>query len=174
MWALYDSLASDGAAKILAVVFHILLGIMFVLGIMFIVMFSLFCCILWSLSTTTTTINHFYRHGSSDGGGIDLEHGGSVRGGGNIDSEETMFEDILEGIRRRRLRMKMVVSKGGGGGGGERESFGEIECVICLEELMAADLCWVLPKCGHRFHSVCARRWFVHKPTCPTCRTHVL
>jgi hypothetical protein len=43
-------------------------------------------------------------------------------------------------------------------------------CVICLDEMAVGQQEIVLP-CSHRFHEGCVKAWFMHKDTCPVCRS---
>ncbi|CAM5077499.1 unnamed protein product [Natator depressus] len=45
-------------------------------------------------------------------------------------------------------------------------------CVICHDDLETGSI--VELHCMHSFHKECIEKWLLKKPTCPTCRIHVL
>nr|XP_006130750.1 leukemia NUP98 fusion partner 1 isoform X1 [Pelodiscus sinensis] len=45
-------------------------------------------------------------------------------------------------------------------------------CVICHDDLEAGSITEL--HCMHSFHKECIGKWLLKKPTCPTCRIHVL
>ncbi|XP_043367353.1 leukemia NUP98 fusion partner 1 isoform X2 [Dermochelys coriacea] len=45
-------------------------------------------------------------------------------------------------------------------------------CVICHDDLETGSI--VELHCMHSFHKECIKKWLLKKPTCPTCRIHVL
>ncbi|XP_058753408.1 RING-H2 finger protein ATL3-like [Vicia villosa] len=47
----------------------------------------------------------------------------------------------------------------------------DLECSVCLAELVEGEKVRVLPKCNHRFHIDCIDMWFQSHSTCPLCRT---
>ncbi|XP_050916856.1 RING-H2 finger protein ATL3 [Lathyrus oleraceus] len=47
----------------------------------------------------------------------------------------------------------------------------DLECSVCLSELVEGEKVRVLPKCNHRFHIDCIDMWFQSHSTCPLCRT---
>ncbi|KAK4790794.1 hypothetical protein SAY86_031207 [Trapa natans] len=49
----------------------------------------------------------------------------------------------------------------------------ELECAICLTELIEGEKARMLPKCNHGFHSDCIDMWFESHSTCPICRNPV-
>jgi hypothetical protein len=53
-----------------------------------------------------------------------------------------------------------------------REAAAAAQCMICIEDLVAAGGVTVLPGCSHAFHSGCIREWLntAPTPTCPSCR----
>jgi hypothetical protein len=47
----------------------------------------------------------------------------------------------------------------------------EVECAICLQELMKEDGGFVqIIVCGHIFHKNCLVEWIVDQHSCPLCR----
>lgn len=55
----------------------------------------------------------------------------------------------------------------------EEEREEEVECAVCLCELMEGEKVRILPKCGHGFHIECIDMWFGSHATCPLCRAAV-
>jgi hypothetical protein len=48
------------------------------------------------------------------------------------------------------------------------------ECRICLCEFEKGDDVRALPRCGHMFHSSCAKHWLTtSKASCPLCGSEV-
>jgi len=47
----------------------------------------------------------------------------------------------------------------------------DLECSVCLSEVVEGEKVRVLPKCNHRFHIDCIDMWFHSHSTCPLCRT---
>ncbi|XP_039386778.1 leukemia NUP98 fusion partner 1 isoform X1 [Mauremys reevesii] len=45
-------------------------------------------------------------------------------------------------------------------------------CVICHDDLETGSI--IELHCMHSFHKECIEKWLLKKPTCPTCRIHVL
>ncbi|XP_026514761.1 leukemia NUP98 fusion partner 1 [Terrapene carolina triunguis] len=45
-------------------------------------------------------------------------------------------------------------------------------CVICHDDLHTGSI--IELHCMHSFHKECIEKWLLKKPTCPTCRIHVL
>ncbi|XP_074839639.1 leukemia NUP98 fusion partner 1 [Carettochelys insculpta] len=45
-------------------------------------------------------------------------------------------------------------------------------CVICHDDLKTGSI--IILHCMHSFHKECIEKWLLKKPTCPTCRIHVL
>ncbi|XP_034645988.1 leukemia NUP98 fusion partner 1 isoform X4 [Trachemys scripta elegans] len=45
-------------------------------------------------------------------------------------------------------------------------------CVICHDDLDTGSI--IELHCMHSFHKECIEKWLLKKPTCPTCRIHVL
>ncbi|XP_050817957.1 leukemia NUP98 fusion partner 1 isoform X2 [Gopherus flavomarginatus] len=45
-------------------------------------------------------------------------------------------------------------------------------CVICHDDLETGSI--IELHCMHSFHKECIEKWLLKKPTCPTCRNHVL
>jgi len=43
-------------------------------------------------------------------------------------------------------------------------------CTICHEEMTSGQHVRQIHHCNHMFHQLCIDRWFVQRPTCPTCR----
>lgn len=53
----------------------------------------------------------------------------------------------------------------------QRSKIASVMCVICFEDLNAEDGdIYTVPKCQHRFHEDCVRRWKREKAACPFCR----
>ncbi|VVA97609.1 unnamed protein product [Arabis nemorensis] len=48
-----------------------------------------------------------------------------------------------------------------------------VECVVCLSELVEGDKARVLPTCNHLFHADCIDSWLRCQSTCPICRNKV-
>ncbi|KAJ4820822.1 RING-H2 finger protein ATL3 [Rhynchospora pubera] len=48
-----------------------------------------------------------------------------------------------------------------------------LECVICLSELLDGENGRWIPQCGHHFHADCVDVWFQSHSTCPICRTMI-
>lgn len=60
--------------------------------------------------------------------------------------------------------------------GPDLQADGAYECVICMAELVPAEVAALrhpLTPCGHRFHSECLERWMDIKMECPTCRAEL-
>lgn len=47
----------------------------------------------------------------------------------------------------------------------------DLECSVCLSEVVEGEKVRVLPKCNHMFHIDCIDMWFHSHSTCPLCRT---
>lgn len=48
-------------------------------------------------------------------------------------------------------------------------------CAICLDDMETnTEITGTGGACCHTFHQCCMRNWLVRKPTCPTCRVHVM
>ncbi|GAU13733.1 hypothetical protein TSUD_348370 [Trifolium subterraneum] len=47
----------------------------------------------------------------------------------------------------------------------------DLECSVCLSEVVEGEKLRVLPQCNHRFHIDCIDMWFQSHSTCPLCRT---
>jgi hypothetical protein len=46
----------------------------------------------------------------------------------------------------------------------------DLECSVCLSEVVQGEKLRVLPQCNHRFHIDCIDMWFQSHSTCPLCR----
>ncbi|KAK2419466.1 RING-H2 finger protein ATL2 [Trifolium repens] len=45
-----------------------------------------------------------------------------------------------------------------------------VECSVCLSEVVEGEKLRVLPQCNHKFHIYCIDMWFQSHSTCPLCR----
>ncbi|CAK8544996.1 unnamed protein product [Lathyrus sativus] len=96
-------------------------------------------------------------------------------------SHDTHADNDPQSRRRRRGQQGGVVGEGGldplvleslGVSVFNREKDGlDLECSVCLSELVEGEKVRVLPKCNHRFHIDCIDMWFQSHSTCPLCRT---
>ena len=48
----------------------------------------------------------------------------------------------------------------------------EDTCAICQEQFEPGDELLFIG-CGHRFHTACAKKWLLLKPTCPLCKVSI-
>lgn len=55
-----------------------------------------------------------------------------------------------------------------------REFKDDVECVVCLSNLVDGDKARLLPSCNHWFHADCIDSWFRSHSTCPICRKRVV
>ncbi|KAK7397496.1 hypothetical protein VNO78_18671 [Psophocarpus tetragonolobus] len=46
----------------------------------------------------------------------------------------------------------------------------EMECAVCLSEVVEGEKARLLPQCNHAFHVACIDMWFQSHSTCPLCR----
>ncbi|MED6113217.1 hypothetical protein PIB30_068772 [Stylosanthes scabra] len=53
------------------------------------------------------------------------------------------------------------------------ESKDDLECAVCISELVEGEKFRTLPHCNHGFHVDCIDMWFQSHSTCPLCRTLV-
>ncbi|KAK2650336.1 hypothetical protein Ddye_017825 [Dipteronia dyeriana] len=47
-------------------------------------------------------------------------------------------------------------------------------CVICVEDFEDGDMCGVLNKCEHVYHTYCINKWLTNSKHCPLCRSNVI
>ncbi|CAN8259383.1 unnamed protein product [Cochlearia groenlandica] len=48
-----------------------------------------------------------------------------------------------------------------------------VQCVVCLYDLVDGEKSKVLPTCNHWFHAYCIDSWLISHSTCPICRKRV-
>lgn len=49
----------------------------------------------------------------------------------------------------------------------------DLECAVCLSELVDGEKARLLPRCNHGFHVDCIDMWFHSNTTCPLCRNPI-
>ncbi|KAL0460146.1 UNVERIFIED_CONTAM: E3 ubiquitin-protein ligase SGR9, amyloplastic [Sesamum latifolium] len=55
----------------------------------------------------------------------------------------------------------------------EKSEGGDLECSICLEELLKGEVTEVIRlPCSHIYHEICILKWLGKKQTCPYCRAN--
>ena len=69
-------------------------------------------------------------------------------------------KDFIKNIPKFRLKSEDI------------KNMSEEKCAICYEEFKNGKTCMKLP-CNHVYHSICIKKWFKEKNTCPACRSKV-